>query len=134
MIEEHPYEANSEGGKHGLSRRSALQAGLATIAAPSILRLLPANAQSRTIKIGFIVPQTGPLASFGEPIPFLSSQIQKATNGRIQSGGKQYEFQILVKDSQEQTSRRGKSQNCYRRAEPCSELTISDAAAFKSAR
>jgi branched-chain amino acid transport system substrate-binding protein len=107
MIEDHPYEANSrgKGRNRGLSRRSALQASLATIAAPSILHLLPANAQSRTIKIGFVVPQTGPLASFGEPIPFLTGQIQKATDGRIESSGKQYEFQILVKDSQSTGSR-----------------------------
>jgi branched-chain amino acid transport system substrate-binding protein len=89
----------------GPSRRTALKAGLAALAVPRVLRIIPANAQSKIIKIGFVVPQTGPLAAFGEPIPFLTGQLQKVTNGRVESGGKQYEFQILLKDSQSSGSR-----------------------------
>jgi len=88
-----------------LNRRTVIQAGLAAMAAPAVLRVIPAHAQSRLIKIGVVVPQTGPLASFGEPLPFLTKQLQKATNGRIESGGKQYEFQIIAKDSQSTGSR-----------------------------
>ena len=87
------------------NRRTIVQAGLAALVAPAVLRMIPAHAQSRIIKIGFVVPQTGALASFGEPVPFLIHQLQKATGGRIESGGKQYEFQVIAKDSQSSGTR-----------------------------
>ena len=44
-----------------------VKAGLgATVAAPAILRVIPANAQSKVIKIGHVSPRTGPLAAFGD--------------------------------------------------------------------
>jgi branched-chain amino acid transport system substrate-binding protein len=88
-----------------LNRRTALKGALAAVATPAVLRIIPANAQSRKVTIGFVVPQTGPLASFGEPVSHLVGQIHKATGGRIANGGKQFEFQILVKDSQSSGSR-----------------------------
>ena len=48
-----------------ISRRTLVRAGLGTIAAPAALRIIPANAQSRVIKIGHVSPKTGPLAGFG---------------------------------------------------------------------
>jgi branched-chain amino acid transport system substrate-binding protein len=60
----------------------------AAVAAPALLRIIPANAQSRVIKIGFVNPQTGPLAAFGEPTAFLIEQARKATGGHVDVGGK----------------------------------------------
>jgi len=43
-----------------ISRRRVVTAGLGAIAAPAVLRLLPANAQSRVIKIGHVSPRAPP--------------------------------------------------------------------------
>ena len=51
--------------RHGVTRRSLVGAGLGVLAAPAVLRTIPAGAQSRTIRIGHVSPRTGPLAAFG---------------------------------------------------------------------
>jgi branched-chain amino acid transport system substrate-binding protein len=103
--------------RNNLSRRGACKATLAAVAAPMVLRMIPANAQSRIVKIGFVVPQTGPLASFGEPVGYLINQVRSATDSRIAIAGKHHEFQILVRDSQSSGSRA---------AEVSSELILRD--------
>src|SRR5258708_29934042 len=60
-----------------ISRRRLVTAGLGAVAAPAVLRVLPANAQSRVIKIGHVSPRTGPIAAFGEADPFVLEQVQK---------------------------------------------------------
>ena len=98
--------------------RRIITTGLgAAIAAPAILRVIPANAQSRVIKIGHVSPRTGPLAAFGEADTFVLEQIGKLTAGGIQSGGKTYPLQIISKDSQS---------NASRAAEVASELILRD--------
>ena len=87
------------------SRRIVTTGLGAAIAAPAILRVIPANAQSRVIKIGHVSPRTGPLAPFGEADPFVLDGIAKLTAGGIQSGGKTYPVQIISKDSQSSSSR-----------------------------
>src|SRR3954454_14320120 len=42
------------------SRRAVVQAGLAAVAAPAVLNAIPAQAQSRIVKIGHVSPKTGP--------------------------------------------------------------------------
>jgi branched-chain amino acid transport system substrate-binding protein len=83
-----------------LTRRALIRAGAAAVAAPAVLRVIPANAQSRVIKIGFVNPQTGPLAAFGEPTAFLIEHARKATGGMVDVAGKKYEFQVVTRDSQ----------------------------------
>ena len=46
-----------------MNRRTLVKAGAAAIAAPALLRVIPANAQSRVIKIGHVSPRTGPIAA-----------------------------------------------------------------------
>src|SRR5918911_1071377 len=58
----------------GLTRRRVVQAGLSAIAAPAVLRVTPAGAQGRVIKIGHVSPRTGPLAGFGEADSFIVEQ------------------------------------------------------------
>ena len=48
------------------ARRMIIGTGLGAIAAPAVLRIIPANAQSKVIKIGHVSPRTGALAGFGE--------------------------------------------------------------------
>jgi branched-chain amino acid transport system substrate-binding protein len=88
-----------------ISRRTIVQSGLSVIAAPAVLRVLPANAQSKTIKIGHVSPRTGPLAAFGEADPFVLEQINKLLANGIQNGGKTYKVEIISKDSQSSTAR-----------------------------
>jgi branched-chain amino acid transport system substrate-binding protein len=82
-----------------------VKAGLGALAAPSVLRVIPADAQSRVIKIGHVSPRTGPIAAFGEADPFVLGEIQKLLAGGIQNGGKTYKVEIISKDSQSSTSR-----------------------------
>jgi branched-chain amino acid transport system substrate-binding protein len=83
-----------------IDRRTVIAAGLGVIAAPAVLRVIPANAQSKAIKIGHVSPKTGPLAGFGESDGFILDQMTQALKGGIQSGGKTYPVQIISKDSQ----------------------------------
>ncbi len=87
------------------NRRTIVRTGIAAIAAPAVLRSIPVNAQSKVIKIGFVNPQTGPLAAFGEPTNFLIESVRKATGGVIETGGRKVEFQVIAKDSQSTGSR-----------------------------
>jgi branched-chain amino acid transport system substrate-binding protein len=58
-----------------LTRRSALKGiGAAGVAATFGG---PAFAVPRTVKIGLVVPQTGPLAIFSEQVPWVVEQIKK---------------------------------------------------------
>src|SRR6266700_4231138 len=88
-----------------ISRRRIITAGLGAIAAPAVLRVLPAEAQSRVIKIGHVSPRTGPIAAFGEADPFILEQVQKLVEKGISNGGKTYPVQILSRDSQSSTAR-----------------------------
>ena len=55
-----------------LSRRTVLQSIAATgAAATSPGVFAPAIAQAKPIKIGYVTPQTGPLAAFGESDAFV---------------------------------------------------------------
>jgi len=100
-----------------LSRRSLVKAGLGTIVAPGMLRVLPAKAQSQVIKIGHVSPKTGPLAGFGEADGFILEQVRGILSGGLSSGGKTYKVDIITKDSQSSGSRA---------AEVASELILGD--------
>ena len=62
-----------------ISRRTLVKSGLGAIAAPTVLRALPAEAQSQVIKIGHVSPRTGPLAGFGEADTFVVGGVASAT-------------------------------------------------------
>lgn len=53
-----------------------------------------------TLKIGFVSPETGPAAGFGEVDSFIVGQVQKAVAGGLTIGGKKYNVQVVTKDSQ----------------------------------
>src|SRR5262249_56035080 len=73
--------------KWGIWRGTVVGAGLGVIAAPAVLRVIPANAQSRVIKIGHVSPKTGPLAGFGEADGFILEQVRGILSKGLQSGG-----------------------------------------------
>jgi branched-chain amino acid transport system substrate-binding protein len=92
-------------------RRALIQAGgtLAGAAALGFPSLV--FAQARTVKIGFVSPQTGPLAPFGEADKFTIEQMNKLFGGGIDIGGKKVAIQILQKDSQSNPNRAGEVAN-----------------------
>jgi branched-chain amino acid transport system substrate-binding protein len=95
--------------KNGMSvsinRRAVVKGGLGALAAPAMLRVIPANAQSKAIKIGMVSPKTGPLAGFGEADAFVIEQVNKLLKPGIAVGGKTYPVEIIAKDSQSTSTR-----------------------------
>ena len=92
---------------NGVSRRQVLKTigGTGVGLAASGLLGTPAVHAAKAFKIGFVTPQTGPLAIFAEPDEFVLSQIREATKGGISVGGKTYPVEIIVKDSQSNSNR-----------------------------
>lgn len=95
-----------------LTRRDLLKSAAATgaLAATSGLAM-PALAQDAPIKLGYVSPQTGPLAAFAEADKFIIDGFMAATK----AAGLNYE--VVVKDSQS---------NPNRAAEVAKELIVSD--------
>lgn len=89
--------------KPTLSRRQ-FGAGVAALGAASTLPM-PALAQSKTIKIGFVTPQTGPLAVFAESDAFVLEQFRTQLAGGLQINGETYNVEFIVKDSQSNSNR-----------------------------
>src|SRR5215475_6862783 len=81
-----------------VDRRSILRGAAAAGAATVLGR--PAFAAPRTLKIGLVAPQTGPISLFSEHIPFVLDQVKRATGGNLKIGGTNRPFEIIVKDSQ----------------------------------
>jgi branched-chain amino acid transport system substrate-binding protein len=52
--------------KKTISRRRFIQSAAALAAAPAILKYTRSYAANPVLKIGYVSPQTGPLAGFGE--------------------------------------------------------------------
>jgi len=88
-----------------ISRRTLVKAGLGAVAAPAVLRVLPAEAQSAVIKIGHVSPKTGPLAGFGEADAFILDQVRTILEKGLVNNGKTYKVEIISKDSQSSASR-----------------------------
>lgn len=89
--------------KTTLSRRQ-FGAGVAALGAASTLPM-PALAKSKTIKIGFVTPQTGPLAVFAESDAFVLDQFRSQLADGLKINGETYAVDIIVKDSQSSSNR-----------------------------
>jgi branched-chain amino acid transport system substrate-binding protein len=90
-----------------LNRRHFVQ-GTAALAATGVAPLL--HAQS-VIKIGYVSPQTGPLAPFGEADKWVIDQMKAAFKDGIMVGGKKLPVEIILKDSQSNPNRAGEVAN-----------------------
>ena len=87
-------------------RRIVLAGGAAALA--SGLPLGRAFAQSGgRIKIGYVSPQTGPLAPFGEADKFVLGGVAAALKNGLTIGGKKYTVDVVVRDSQSNPNRAG---------------------------
>jgi branched-chain amino acid transport system substrate-binding protein len=59
----------------------------------------------KVIKIGYISPQTGPLAGFGEADDYIINEVREQLKNGIQIGGDQWHVEIVAKDSQSSSNR-----------------------------
>jgi branched-chain amino acid transport system substrate-binding protein len=101
-----------------VNRRSFMKASAATGAALATGTVFaPAVQAARTVKLGYVSPQTGPLAAFAEADNFVISNFAKTVKGGIKVGGKTLPVEVAVKDSQS---------NPNRAAEVAKELIVSN--------
>jgi branched-chain amino acid transport system substrate-binding protein len=79
-------------------------AGLLT-ACGSGLKGSGGSGSSTTLKIGYVSPQTGPLASFAAADDFVIKQVRDALAKGVTAAGKKRTVEIVVKDSQSSSTR-----------------------------
>ncbi len=91
--------------KVSTTRRTVLKGIGAAITAPAILTHTRAYAANPKIKVGFVSPQTGPLAGFGEADDYVLKGVQSALSGGVENNGKTYDIEIIVKDTQSNPNR-----------------------------
>jgi branched-chain amino acid transport system substrate-binding protein len=81
------------------------------MAAAAIVSTTPLAWAADTVKIGYVSPQTGALASFGETDKWVIEQMKTAFKDGIVIGGKKHNVQIILKDSQSNPNRAGEVAN-----------------------
>jgi len=90
------------------SRRNIVKAiglGAAGTLAGSRLLAPQARAAGRTVKIGMVSPQTGPIAAFGEADQWVVGEARKALAKGITIAGEQHSVEIIYRDSQSNPNR-----------------------------
>lgn len=94
--------------KMGLARREALKKiSGATLGCAALLNApsLFASSNKKVFKVGYVSPQTGPLAIFSEPDKFTLNQVKIALKDGITIDGTTYPVEIIYKDSQSNSNR-----------------------------
>jgi branched-chain amino acid transport system substrate-binding protein len=81
----------------GVSAAPSLAGGAAGSSAAS--GVTPSAAAAIPFTIGFVSPQTGPAAGFGEPDPYIIGLVQAKLDQGFSAGGKAYAVKIVTKDS-----------------------------------
>ncbi|HTF76934.1 MAG TPA: ABC transporter substrate-binding protein, partial [Bradyrhizobium sp.] len=89
----------------GIDRRTLLKSSAAAGAALATGIAMPAIAQTRPIKLGYVSPQTGPLAAFAEADNFIIANFKEASKGGIKLGSATVPVEVVVKDSQSNPNR-----------------------------
>jgi branched-chain amino acid transport system substrate-binding protein len=69
------------------------------LAACGSVKKSSSGAGGDTITIGYVSPQTGPAAAFGETDDWLLGEVRAALDKGVDAAGKSYDVKILVKDS-----------------------------------
>src|SRR5579872_6453654 len=88
-----------------IDRRTLLKYSAASTAALSVGLKSPAIAQTKAVKLGYVTPQTGPLAAFAEADNFILANFNEATKGGIKVGNATVPVEVVVKDSQSNPNR-----------------------------
>ena len=79
--------------------------GAAVVAASVGLPAPAVHSARKPVKIGFVSPQTGPLAAFGEADRFVLADANKALSKGIKIGKRTFPVEILSRDSQSNPNR-----------------------------
>jgi branched-chain amino acid transport system substrate-binding protein len=103
--------------RRGINRRALIRYSAASGAALATRVCAPAIAQAKTIKLGYVSPQTGPLAAFAEADNFIIANFKEAIKGGLRNGPATYTVDVVVRDSQS---------NPNRAAEVAKELIVRD--------
>jgi branched-chain amino acid transport system substrate-binding protein len=86
--------------RFGLTRRRFMKASaFASATAVASPILAAAVWPPRSIKLGYVSPQTGPLASFADADKFVITNFMKSMKGGLRVGGSTYPVEVLVRDS-----------------------------------
>jgi hypothetical protein len=88
------------------TRRSVLKGAVAlggAIAGGAVFS--PAVHAAKTIKLGYVSPQTGPLAAFAEADDFVIRGFMETVKDGLKIGGETYPVEVTVKDSQSDPNR-----------------------------
>jgi branched-chain amino acid transport system substrate-binding protein len=89
-----------------VSRRGFLGAAVAAGAAAALPRRARAQGPAgRPLKLGYVSPQTGPLAGFGETDSFVVAGVRKAIGSGLAIRDRRHPVEILVRDSQSDPNR-----------------------------
>jgi branched-chain amino acid transport system substrate-binding protein len=81
----------------------AAAGGASAIASPWMFQ--SSRAASRTVRIGMVSPETGPIAAFGEADQFVLAGVRKVLDDGIVIAGEKRPVQIIYKDSQSNPNR-----------------------------
>ncbi|TCK99282.1 amino acid/amide ABC transporter substrate-binding protein (HAAT family) [Shimia isoporae] len=87
------------------SRRAFLAGATAALATPALLKSTRAYAATPTLKVGHVSPRTGPLAGFAEADDFVLKGIEAAMSAGLENNGKNWNIEIISKDSQSNPNR-----------------------------
>jgi branched-chain amino acid transport system substrate-binding protein len=90
----------------GVTRRQFVKTGAAVAAAGSILGK-KAFASNRPLKIGYVSPKTGALASFGESDEYVINDFRRILQSGIPTMGGARQVEVVVRDSQSSPNRAG---------------------------
>jgi branched-chain amino acid transport system substrate-binding protein len=85
-------------GAAGVASLAACSSGLASSGTPAAST--GPGASGGTIKIGYVSPETGALAVFGQSNSYVLGKVRSALAGGLTIGGKKYGVEIISKDSQ----------------------------------
>jgi branched-chain amino acid transport system substrate-binding protein len=89
----------------GLDRRAFIKAGAVGATAAAAGVWAPAVRAARTVKLGYVSPQTGPLAAFAEADNFIIKSFMATVKDGLKVGGATYPVEVVVKDSQSNPNR-----------------------------
>lgn len=101
-----------------LSRRQFIKTTAAAGAGVAMAPLFAPHVRAaETVKLGYVSPQTGPLAAFAEADQFILGQFREIVKNGLDINGTNYTIEVIVKDSQS---------NPNRAAEVAKELIVDD--------
>jgi branched-chain amino acid transport system substrate-binding protein len=83
----------------------------ASVAPSSVASVAPSAAEAIPFKIGFVSPQTGAVAGFGEPDPYIIGLVQDKLKAGFSAGGKNYAITIVQKDGQSDPAKAAQAAN-----------------------